>query len=112
MPASAALPAERRRYQQARFRLPDQSDRLGRQRHPGRNIAHAEAQLAGVLTDASGKPYANAATPGTGPGGTYTIPVVNFSYDTAAEEGCLRLPTATRIRPSRGDRNRQQQHGR
>jgi hypothetical protein len=60
------------------------------------NIAHAEAQLAGLLTDpSSGKPYANAATAGTQPDGSYLITnVLNFSYDTTAEQGSFTTANA------------------
>jgi hypothetical protein len=52
------------------------------------NVAHAEAQLAGMLNDPSGKPYANIATAGTQPDGSYLITnTINFSYDTTAEQG-------------------------
>ncbi len=52
------------------------------------NVAHAEAQLAGLLLDpATGTPYANIATAGTQPDGSYLVNVINFSFDTTAEEG-------------------------
>jgi len=44
------------------------------------NIAHAEAQLAGLLTDASGTPFPNNAALGEQPDGSYAINgVINFS---------------------------------
>lgn len=50
---------------------------------PGQNIAHAEAQLAGLLTDpATGAPYANAAGVGSLPDGSFSISnVLNMSFD-------------------------------
>lgn len=54
------------------------------------NIAHAEAQLAGVLIDpASGTPYPNTATPGPQPNGSYVVTNINFSYDISAEQGAF-----------------------
>jgi hypothetical protein len=54
------------------------------------NVAHAEAQLAGLLIDpASGTPYPSTATAGEQPDGSYAINngVVNFSYDLTQEQG-------------------------
>lgn len=54
------------------------------------NIAHAEAQLAGVLIDpATGTPYPDTATPGPQPGGSYVITNINFSFDPSAEQGAF-----------------------
>ncbi len=55
------------------------------------NVAHAEAQLAGLLTDpVSGSPYPNIATAGTQPDGSYVINgVINFSFDLTAEQGAF-----------------------
>jgi hypothetical protein len=54
------------------------------------NIAHAEAQLAGLLIDpVSGDPYPSTATPGEQPDGSYAVTngVVNFSFDLSQEQG-------------------------
>ncbi len=55
------------------------------------NVAHAEAQLAGLLTDpVSGSPYPNIATAGTQPDGSYIINgTINFSFDLTAEQGAF-----------------------
>jgi hypothetical protein len=55
------------------------------------NVAHAEAQLAGLLVDpVSGTPYPDISTAGEQPDGSYVITnVINFSFDTSAEEGAF-----------------------
>src|SRR5205814_506966 len=52
------------------------------------NIAHAEAQLAGLLAPPGGPPYQNIASGGTQPDGSFVIAdVINFSLDPTAPEG-------------------------
>jgi len=52
------------------------------------NIAHAEAQLAGLLAPPGGPPYENVATSGTQPDGSFVIAdAINFSFDPAAPGG-------------------------
>lgn len=52
------------------------------------NNNHAEAQLAGLLTDATGQPYANIANQGTETGGSYIVPdVINFALDGVTDSG-------------------------
>jgi len=52
------------------------------------NIAHAEAQVAGVLAPPGGPPYQNVATSGTQPDGSFVIAdAINFSLDPAAPGG-------------------------
>jgi hypothetical protein len=54
------------------------------------NIAHAEAQLAGLLIDpAAGTPYPETVTPGPQPNGSYILTNINFSYDLTAEQGAF-----------------------
>jgi len=55
------------------------------------NVAHAEAQLAGLLIDpVAGTPYPSIADPGTQPDGSLIVPgVINFSFNTSAEEGAF-----------------------
>ncbi|TMQ01488.1 MAG: hypothetical protein E6L09_03470 [Verrucomicrobia bacterium] len=52
------------------------------------NIAHAEAQLAGLLAPPGGQPYQNVAGAGTQPDGSFVVTdAINFSLDTTAPEG-------------------------
>ncbi len=54
----------------------------------GENIAHAEAQLAGVLIDpTTGQPYTSNTTPGPQPDGSYVVTNINFTYDLTVEQG-------------------------
>jgi len=54
------------------------------------NIAHAEAQLAGLLIDPiAGTPYQDISTPGPQPGGGYVVSNLNFSFDTSNEQGAF-----------------------
>jgi hypothetical protein len=52
------------------------------------NIAHAEAQLSGLLIDpVAGTPYPDISTAGPQPDGSYVVTNINFSYDLTAEQG-------------------------
>ena len=54
------------------------------------NIAHAEAQLAGVLAPDGGQPYPNIAASGTQPDGSFVLAdVINFSIDPSAPGGAF-----------------------
>jgi hypothetical protein len=54
------------------------------------NIAHAEAQLAGLLIDpVAGAPYQEFSMPGPQPDGSYVTNYVNFSFNLAADEGAF-----------------------
>jgi hypothetical protein len=59
------------------------------------NVAHAEAQLAGLLSDpTTGEKYANTATAGTQPDGSQVIAtILNYAFDPAAEEGSFTTAT-------------------
>ena len=58
----------------------------------GANIAHAEAQLAGLLTDpTSGLPIASTTAAGEQTDGSFALTnVINFSFNTGAEEGTFK----------------------
>jgi len=54
------------------------------------NIAHAEAQLAGVLIDpTTGTNYPNISLAGPQPDGSYIVTNINFSYDLTAQQGAF-----------------------
>src|SRR5438034_513021 len=56
------------------------------------NIAHAEAQLAGLLAPPGGQPYQNVAGAGTQPDGSFVVTdAINFSLDTTAPEGAFTI---------------------
>ena len=90
MPAAAALPSTAVDTTKRGFLYRTHQIDSGAYGTLAANIAHAEAQLAGLLIDpASGTPYPSTATPGEQPDGSYALNngVVNFSYDLTQEQG-------------------------
>jgi hypothetical protein len=54
------------------------------------NVAHAEAQLAGLLQDAFNSPYPDNSAPGPLPGGLYVVTnVINFGFNPTPEQGAF-----------------------
>lgn len=88
VPPSAALPSSAVDTAQRGFSLRISQIDSSASGIMAANIAHAEAQLAGVLIDpTTGAPYVNTATAGPQPDGSYIITNVNFSYDLTTEQG-------------------------
>ena len=88
MPPGAALPASAVDKTQSGFTMRVSQFDSGVSGVMAANIAHAEAQLSGVLIDpTTGTAYPNTATAGPQADGSYVITNVNFSYDLTAEQG-------------------------
>jgi Concanavalin A-like lectin/glucanases superfamily len=91
IPATAALPASAVDTTQSGFIYRVHQIDSATANVLAANVAHAEAQLAGLLIDpASGSAYPNIATAGTQPDGSSIITnLINFSFDLTAEQGAF-----------------------